>query len=252
MFKKFVLLFAIQIFIGCESDISLLERRVTAQAVTLAAVAQGRQVVLDNVIACAASNEDPNTVSIFLYPRPGVTNVNFFQTKNTAVDKNDFSGYALGTGELQDVFNGFLLKYEVIPEQEQWIIVSFEEEGFLHVSNPIRIKHRSKPTEYLDENLTVDNGSTMPIFTWQDGTFEDSAIYFHVVSDADNNPFSGTYTFDQNFQYYNESNVVLNITEVVPPPDLQFNTEYNFTLLAVSEDNWVNLFAETPFTIEAR
>ena len=252
MFKKIFLFFLTLIFCGCESDIGVLENRAVAQLVTLAAITEGRQVVVDNVIACAASNEDPNVVSIFLYPRPGVTNINFFQTSNASVDKNDYSNYSLGTGEPQEVFNGFLLKYEVAPEEEQWIIVSFEEEGALHLSNPIRIKHRSKPTEYLDENVTTDTSSAMPIFTWEDGTFDDSIIYFHVVSDTDNDLLSGTYTFERTFQYYNVSNVVLNITEVIPPPDLSIDTEYNFTLLAVSEDNWVNLFAETPFTIDTR
>ena len=252
MFKKIFLFLFAPIFIGCESDLSLLESRAVEPITNLAALTDGRQVVLDDVIACAVSNEDHNVVSIFLYPRPGVTNINFFQTKDATVAKDDFSNYTLGSAQALDVFNGFLLKYEVVPPEEQWVIVSFEEEGSLHLSNPIRLKHRSKPTEYLDENITVDNSSAMPIFTWQDGAFDDSAIYFHVVSDAANDLFSGTYTFDRSFQYYNVSNVVLNITEVIPPPDLLVNTEYHFTLLAVSEDNWVNLFAATPFTIDGQ
>ncbi len=252
MIKKIFPFFLTLFLFGCESDIGLLESRAVAQMVNLAAITEGRRVVVDNVIACAASNEDQNVVSIFLYPRPGVTNINFFRTSNASVDKNDYSNYNLGTGQPQEVFNGFLLKYEVEPEQEQWVIVSFEEEGALHLSNPIRIKHRSKPTEYLDENVTIDASSTMPVFTWEDGTFDDSVIYFHVISDANNDLLSGTYTFERSFQYYNLSNVVLNITEVVPPPDLLNDFEYNFSLLAVSEDNWVNLFAEIPFTIDTR
>lgn len=249
MNKSIILFFLTLCFFGCESDISVLENRPVAQLANLAAITEDRLVVLDNVIACAASNEDPNVISIFLYPRPGVTNINFFQTINAAVDKNDYSNYSQGIGEPQEVFNGFLLKYEIMPAEEHWVIVSFEEAGALHLSNPIRIKHRSKPTEYLNENVTVNASSTMPIFTWEDGTFDDSVIYFHVVSDADNDLLSGTYTFERNFQYYNLSNVVLNITEVVPPPGLLMQTEYNFTLLAVSEDNWVNLFADIPFMI---
>jgi len=252
MFKKAFSLIVIVVFMGCTSDNTIEADASAEQAVSLAAVTEGRQVVVDNVIACAASNEDPSVVSVFLYPRPGVTNINFYQTSNAELDKNDFSNYELGTAEPIAVFNGFLLKYEVSPEQEQWIIVSFEEEGALHLSNPIRIKHRSKPTEYLNENVSVDASSAMPTFTWQDGTFNDTAIYFHVISDVSDNLFSGTYTFERKFQYYNLENVVLNVTEVVPPPELLAGTSYNFTLLAVSEDNWVNLFAETPFTIEAR
>jgi hypothetical protein len=42
--------------------------------------------------------------------------------------------------------------------------------------------------------------------------------------------------------------VVLNITEE-QPPSLEEGLNYGFTLLAVSEDNWVNLFAERTFKI---
>lgn len=251
MCRNYVVLCFAFLFIACSSDIDRLNPVLEESQFTLATAIADREVVLDNVIACAASNEDPAVVSVFLYPREGATNISFYQA-DASVDKNDFTNYTRGNAELLDVFNGFLLKYEISPEQEQWVIVSFEEEGQLHLSNPIRLKQLTKPTEYLDQNVQVDTSSMMPIFSWEDGTFDDSIIYFHVVSDTANNLFSGTYTFDRTFQYYNLDNVVLNITEVVPPPELQDNTDYNFTLLAVSEDNWVNLFAERPFTIEVR
>ena len=210
----------------------------------------GKEVVLGNVIACAASNEDPSVVSIFLYPREGVTNINFYETSTVAVDNMDFSNYQLGDASLVDVFNGYLLKYEVAPTLEKWVIVSFEEDGAIQLSNPIRLKHLSRATEYLPQNIAIDLAEpTMPIFTWQDGTFDDTAIYFHVISDANDELFSGTYTFERLFQYYNLENVVLNITEVQPPPTLLQGQDYNFTLLAVSEDNWVNLFATRTFNL---
>jgi len=60
---------------------------------------------------------------------------------------------------------------------------------------------------------------------------------------------SATYTFDKMFQYYKLDNVVLNVTEE-EPPNLVVNDTHGFTLLAVSEDNWVNLFSEVIFTVE--
>ena len=216
---------------------------------TLANMLTGRETVLGNVIACAASNEDPSIVSIFLYPRSGVTNIGFYQTESVVVDEADFSGYTKGEGELLDVFNGYLLKYEVSPTKEKWVIVTFEEEGKVHLSNPIRLKQNTKPTEYLPQNVAIDDNGIMPIFSWQDGTFNDSAIYFQVVSDGNNNLLSGTYTLDKTFQYYQLDNVVLNITTEAPPP-LALNDSYKFSLLAVSEDNWVNLFSEVEFIVE--
>ena len=81
----------------------------------------------------------------------------------------------------------------------------------------------------------------MPKFSWINNQFGDNAIYFQVVSDAQNNLLSGTYTVENEFQYYNTSNVVLNIT-TEEPPLLSIGALYNFTLMDVSTDNWVNLF----------
>jgi len=44
-----------------------------------------------------------------------------------------------------------------------------------------------------------------------------------------------------------ESNVVLNIREQNPYPDLHSNSSYFFTLMGVSEDNWVSLIGEKEF-----
>ena len=211
---------------------------------------EGREVVLDNVIACAASQENSEVVDVFLYPRPGFSNIQYYETATVEVDKNDFSLYTRRELPLLDVFNGYLLKYEVEPSDEKWVIVTFEEGGAVHVSNPIRLKQLSKPTEYLPENVMTDfSMGNMPEFTWEDGTFTDSIIYFHVVTNASNDFLSGTYTFERRFQYYKLDNVVLNITEETPPI-LTPETLYNFSLLAVSEDNWVNLFSEIPFEFE--
>ena len=89
----------------------------------------------------------------------------------------------------------------------------------------------------------------MPIFEWQDGVFDDTAIYFQAVLTENDDLLSATYTFDKNFQYYNLDNVVLNITEE-EPPSLEQAFNYGFTLLAVSEDNWVNLFSTIPFEVQ--
>ncbi len=242
-----ILFFIVYVFVlSCSSE----TEDIQMDSLELAAFLEGREVVLDDVIACAASNRNPSVVSVFLYPRPNVSNIKYYETASVDADKNDFSQYVERELQLLDVFNGHLLRYEVESDQEKWVIVTFEEEGSIRVSNPIRLKQLTKPTEYLTENVTTDlSMGTMPSFTWEDGRFTDSRIYFHVLSDAMDNFLSGTYTFERRFQYYKLDNVVLNITEETPPI-LNPETVYNFSLLAVSEDNWVNLFSEIPFEIE--
>lgn len=207
-----------------------------------------KDVVIDNVIACAASDPDTGTISVFFYPRAGATNIQYFETENTRVDKNDLENYEAVIKPVQNVFNGYLQKFEVSSEVEKWVIVSFDEGGKTHLSNPIRLKQVTKPTEYLPQNITVAEADSSPVFTWEDGRYDDTIIYFQVVSDSQNNLISGTYTFDQTFRFYELDNVVLNITRATPGP-LRVGDSYGITLMAVSEDNWVNMISEKTFSV---
>lgn len=218
--------------------------------ITLDDSLSGTQIQRDNVIACAASNENDNLISVYFYPRDGATNIRYYETEDSNVDKNDFENYYPVEAPQVDVFNGYLKKFVVSVSTEKWVIVSFDENGKTHLSNPIRLKQNTNPTEYTPQNVSVDTTHiAMPIFSWKDGSYTDTKIYFQVVSDEQNNLLSGTYTFEKTFQYYNTENVVLNITKEIPRT-LKKETLYGFTLLAVSEDNWVNLFSEINFEVK--
>ena len=225
---------------ACSTDKDAIE-------VTLQDALVGEEPIIDNVIACAATNENDNLVSVFLYPRDGASDLQYYETLDARSDKNNFEEYFSRDAPLLDVFNGYLKKFEVFVPEEKWVIVSFREDGKTHLSNPIRLKQNSKPTEYLPQNVSIDTmDATMPSFTWQDGTYQDTKIYFQVLSDVTNDLISGTYTFERQFQFYNLENVVLNITEGTPT-GLKPGESHSFTLLAVSEDNWVNLWAKVEF-----
>ena len=116
------------------------------------------------------------------------------------------------------------------------------------MSNPIKLKINTKPTEVNADLLTIIDDGVTPTFRWDDGLIPENAIYFHVVSDLDDNLISGTYTFDREFTFYDLDNVVLNITDPSTTPLLEPNQEYKFTMMGVSLDNWVNLLIETRFT----
>ncbi|MBU3028248.1 hypothetical protein [Zobellia galactanivorans] len=238
--RSLVLFAFLGLIVGCSSDLE-------NQDVTLSDALKQDAPVLDNVIACAASNENDHMVSVFFYPRDGASNVRYYETENIKVSKDDFGQYYRIDNPVFDVFNGYLKKFEVVVTEEKWAIVSFEEGGKIHLSNPIRIKHHTKPTEYTEQSIVVDSADTgSPLFHWTDGKYTDSRIYFGVVSDSDDNFISGTYTHEHRFQYYDLENVVVNITKGTPPT-LKADNTYSFTLMAVSEDNWVNLFSEIEF-----
>lgn len=200
-----------------------------------------REVILDTSIACAATNQNDELVSVYFYPRPGVTNIRYFEAPPGAIDKNDFDVYEPVTASLLDIFNGFLKKFEVTIVEEKLVIVSFEEDNKVHLSNPIKINSRTKPTEYISSNISIEAGTINPWITWENGLYDDTNVNFQVITDANNNLISGTYTFDSFFTYYDLANVVLNSTAGTPQ-DLQLNNTFGFSLLAVSEDNRVNLF----------
>ena len=238
---RFYLLAFTCLLLGCstdanQEDVNILENSLAS-----------KEVVLDNVIACAALNQNDDNISVFFYPRPGVTNIQYFETQNTDVDKNDFENYSVVIKPLVNVFNGYLRKFEVSAFEEKWAIIAFDENGKTHLSNPIRLKQFAKPTEYLPQNISVIEPTSTPVFTWNDGRYDDTEIYFQVISDVRNNLISGTYTFEKTFQFYNLDNVVLNITKGTPD-DLQKGNDYAVTLMAVSEDNWVNMIAVKQFT----
>ena len=202
-----------------------------------------------SVIACASGSENENEVVVYFYPRPGVINIRFFETETTAVDPNDFSKYVEQSVNPTGIFNGYLQAITTRYVTERWVIVSFLEDDVLQLSNPIRLKHLTSNTSF-EESVEIDFATpTQPIFNWNTLSNPNDAIYFQVVSDQEQNLLSGTYTFDTQFQYYELGNVVLNITRDTPPTLMPGDT-YGFTVMGVSEDNWVNfLVLQQPFII---
>jgi len=100
------------------------------------------------------------------------------------------------------------------------------------VSNPIRTKQNTKPSIWSEDVIIDQSVDMMPMFTWTNNAFGDNAIYFQVISDAQDNLL-----------------VVLNITTETPPNIITGNF-YKFTLMDVSLDNWVNAVIQKTFEAE--
>jgi hypothetical protein len=216
---------------------------------TLSAYVLGRTTEVSGVIACAASAKDSGNILTFYYPEEGAENVRLYETKSADLDQNDFSNFQLILLQNEPFFNGHLGKYEHSSVNEKWIIVTFELDNEIKISNPIRSKQITKPTLWDDAVLIDEPQSGMPNFQWEDNPVGGNAIYFQVVSDSGNNLFSGTYTYENRFQYYRTDNVVLNVTTQAPPA-LVSKTLYNFTLMDVSVDNWVNWVVQKSFEVQ--
>ncbi|KGL58585.1 hypothetical protein [Polaribacter sp. Hel1_85] len=200
------------------------------------------------VIACAASAEGSTSLSyVFYYPEEGATDIRYYEADSLDVDETDFSKYRRQILTVTDVFGGKLQRFERSNTEENWCLVTYKLNGELHKSNPIRLKNVNEPTTWTDE-VTIEFPETvMPQFTWSDFG-EDNEIYFEVISESEDETFlSGTYTNDTFFKYLDNTNVVLDINVDETPEDLVEDTEYLFTMMAVSEDNWVNTVIEETF-----
>lgn len=211
-------------------------------------------LISDKLIACAASQPATELdysqypISVFFYPVSGAYDFKYFESDTVAIDIKDYSKFEEKVLESEPVFNGYLRRFKnSTPTKDVWGIVTYKVENTLHICRAIRIKHYTKRTEFAPDLVTVSDSLTYPKFTWKDGAIEENAIYFQVVFSMENDLISGTYTYDKYFKFYDLSNVVLNIRDITPIPALLPSTNYNFMLMSVSEDNWVNLIAGKSF-----
>ena len=204
---------------------------------------------LGEVIACAAS-VNASLTYIFYYPEKGATDIRYYETDSLDVDEKDFSKYRRKNLTITNVFGGKLQRFSRSDSDENWCLVTYVLNGELHKSNPIRLKNATSETTYTDK-VTIDYsaGTLKPKFTWTDQvTIDDNATYFQVISEKEEDEFvSGVFTKNTFFQYFETSNIETNINVPETPNDLVEDTEYLFTMMAVSEDNWVNTVIEEAF-----
>lgn len=251
MKKKWQLLFLFVLLFSACKDQSPLPPEGSLEAFMI----ENPQLAVSNqLIACAAGGqenflEDPDfPISVFFLPIDGATNFSYYEATGDA-ERDDLSLYQERNFILEPVFNGYLMRF-LHPgvSKAAWGRVTYVVGDSLHICNAIRLKMQEKPSEFAPDLLDISfTTNTTPRFRWQDGQIKENEIYFQVVSDEDGNLISGTYTYDSYFQFYDLSNVVLNIRDVDPPPVLAPSKTYYFTLMGVSIDNWVNLIAQKPF-----
>lgn len=248
-------LFGLFFLLACEEKMDPCE---DTTSLTCFIDSHAERAISKNLIACAAGGqvgflENPDfPVSVFYYPIPGASEYKYFETDDLNANPDDFSAYKEKILEDRPVFNGYLRRFLNTPsDSEAWGRVVYFTPDSIHISNAIRLKELTKPSEFAPQNVQIDLSTpTEPLFSWEDGRTAENAIYFQVVSSEAGDLISGTYTFEKNFRFYDLSNVVLNIRDVTPAPTLTPGSTYNFTLMGVSEDNWVNLIADSTFVAE--
>lgn len=243
--KKIFILFLISLTISCSEDNDITTPRNLEDYI--AAVSSSE---LGEVIACAAS-ENTSLTYIFYYPETGASDIRYYEAESVDDDPNDYSNYKRKVLTISDVFGGKLQRFSRSDSEENWCLITYMLDGKLHMSNPIRLKNSTSPTNWSDEVSIAYPTTLEPSFNWATSATTDDAIYFQVIFETESDEFiSGTYTYDTTFQYFDSSNVVLNINIPETPSELEIDTEYQFTMMAVSEDNWVNTVVQENFVLE--
>ncbi len=248
--KKLIFLLPLLLLYSCKEEHSLNEN-VLSDYLNL-----NSSLELANLVACAGGREGgmlegpSHPTDIFFYPIKGASDFKYFEA-NAIEDSTDYSKYNLKELEAEPIFNGYLWKFNNQPfSGERMGVVTYKTPGKIHVCTPIRQKTNIKPTEVNSALVTVVENDVTPSFTWEDGQIKENVIYFQVISDSEDNLISGTYTIEKEFAFYDLSNVVFNITDPSTTPTLKPNGTYKFTMMGVSEDNWVNLLIETEFSTD--
>lgn len=242
-----LVLFLIPLFFACSEDNDVTTPRNLEEY-----MATFSNQDFGNVIACAASANGSTSLSyIFYYPETGATDIRYYEAESLESDPNDFSNYRRETLDITDVFGGKLQRFSRSNSEENWCLVTYVLDGILHKSNPIRLKNATSSTVWTDDISIEYTTQLEPKFTWTNIVNTADKIYFQVISETeDDNFISGTYTEETTFQYFDTSNVVLNINVPETPSNLAIDTEYLFTMMAVSEDNWVNTVIQENFVLE--
>ncbi len=223
-----------------------------------------------DLIACAAGGqmamggEGKEPVSVFFYPMDDkwdVTDIRIFEAESIETDTLNFASFQEKRWPAEPVFNGYLRRYATgYKARETWMVITCLTNDTLHTSGMIHLRVDTQPTVVDMSGITLTEDTSGLRFNWPgaissgdtDSASPVDAIYFEVVSDGSMNLISGTYTREPDFTFYDTRNVVINIHDTDPSPTLDSGQDYEFMVMAVSRDNWVNRILKRRFVAPKR
>ena len=244
-FKLFLIsVFASFFFLSCSEDNDVSVSRNLQEYIESSSTKD-----LGEVVAFAASASGSTSLSyIFYYPEKGATDIRYYEADSLDVDEKDFSNYKRQILAVENVFGGKLQRFSRSNSDENWCLITYEINGKLHKSNPIRLKNATKSTIWTDKVTIEFPNKLTPRFIWTDQGITGNETYFQVITEEEEETFlSGTFTHDTFLEYLDTTNVVADINEEETPESLVEDKEYLFTMMGISEDNWVNLVIQETF-----
>lgn len=215
-------------------------------------VAENQGVTKDFLIACAAGNMDEfmgsteRPVSVFYYNVDGASTASLY-VKSEEGAKDEYQYYSKAEEAPESLFNGRMGRFGISTEYAgKWVIVAYKTGTTYNISDPIFVRADTHPTVDINSNIEVLGTSTEPEFNWQSENVAGNVIYFSLISNTSDDFVSGVYTEERRWNFYDLSNVVLNVTPTMNPT-LSTQDSYTYINMGVGEDNWVRTFGAIPF-----
>lgn len=211
---------------------------------------QGRSE--DFLIACAAGNMDSfmgsseRPISVFYYNVNDASSAMLY-VKSEEGGKDDYCHYSRAEEVPESMFNGRMGRFAISNAYNgKWVIVVYHTGETYNVSDPIFLRADTHPTIDITSKIVAQGTSTQPEFNWLSDFVKGNIIYFSLISDSNDTFVSGVYTTEKYWNFYDLSNVVLNVTPTMNPT-LSSQESYTYTNMGVGEDNWVRTFGSLPF-----
>lgn len=197
-----------------------------------------------------SSGDTVNAISVIFMPAAYSAEYKYFETASANIDTLDFSLFNERSPTEDTLYNGYLSKFiRSATDKDIWCRITFETYFDLYISSAVIIKSSNYSTVYEPDLVNIDlSDGTHPFFSWTNDTIPGNNIYLQLISDASDNLISGTFTHDKYFQFYDLSNVIINISPTPPDPILEPYKTYKFILMGIGKNNWVNLISERYFT----
>ncbi|MFL3660527.1 MAG: hypothetical protein ACI6PN_02130 [Polaribacter sp.] len=244
VFKKIIFLFTCVLLGACSQDTDLTIARNLQEYIS------ENTTVAEGAVLAWAANKKENTDLTYIYyaPEIGASDFRYYELKDASLAMDVFLNYERKSLENSVVFDKKLNRFSRSGSSENWCLVTYKKEGGLQISAPIKLNNKTKTTVYSNAVSIAYKTTVEPNFTWEDAAIDDNMFYFQTISDASSTMLSGTFTRDTFFQYYDTSNVLVSPNlNTEAPKALVADDIYNFMMMGIGPDNWVNMIVEEQF-----
>ncbi|PTX59226.1 hypothetical protein C8N46_11062 [Kordia periserrulae] len=200
-----------------------------------------QQISNEKITAIGFSNFSTSNTFLFYHVADGATNIEFFKTENTEVDRTNYSNYREFTMETNSVFGNFEQGREDTRDEEYYAIVKYMVNNEVRLSNPIKVTPISQPNTWTSNiGVLYINQSNVgyPKISWENNTEGETSFSFCIITSS-GNVLANVVTEDNRFQYFDTSNVLQDFTQQAPEA-LTSGVPYFVYLLDVNADNWLN------------